>query len=104
MKRLWQLINARSISELICGYPPIGDTASSGVHDVLPGSGIFFGCVPVNLVGQFVQRATLIQHLIQPQPEPVILGILLDLRGLILQGIRTRQIGFLQIQHPLNTL
>ncbi|MEO6423652.1 MAG: hypothetical protein ABIR84_13525 [Candidatus Nitrotoga sp.] len=37
-----------------------------------------FGCVPVNLTGQFVQRVTLYQHLIQPQPEQVILGNLLD--------------------------
>jgi hypothetical protein len=41
---------------------------------------LFFGCVPVNLAGQFVQRVTLIQHLIQPQPEQVILGNLLDFR------------------------
>jgi len=38
----------------------------------------FFGCVPANLAGQFVQRVTLIQHLVQPQPEQVILGNLLD--------------------------
>jgi hypothetical protein len=39
---------------------------------------LLFGCVPVNLAGQFVQRVTLIQHLIQPQPEQVNLGNLLD--------------------------
>ncbi|MDQ3267469.1 MAG: hypothetical protein M3P47_01875 [Pseudomonadota bacterium] len=38
----------------------------------------FFGCVPVNLAGQFVQGVTLIQYLIQLQPEQVILESLLD--------------------------
>ena len=41
MKRLWQLINARFIFDLVCGYQPIGDTASSGVYDVLSRSGSF---------------------------------------------------------------
>jgi len=39
---------------------------------------LLFGCVPVNLAGQFVQRVTLIQYLIQPQLEQVISESLLD--------------------------
>jgi hypothetical protein len=65
---------------------------------------LLFGCVPVNLAGQFVQRVTLIQHLIQPQPEQVILENLLDFTWFHFARNPNATGRFLQIQHRLNAL